>query len=241
MAPKAVNVVEARRPEPSLSRPWAAPTVRGASSACDRSDGLCRRGPWPRKRLMQGTASTGTNAVAYGNENAIENGPSSRKECHSKREKEAMSACCVGPTPLPFTATRTRSKMARQAAKSAIQREKRERCQRVAWVRPHYLSVLRGSDPTTYYLPVGAFAAMGRSYKVVAHGESGECREAPRPKRCSCSLRPRLASAPQYVSRCNRPSRPQASASDSQARPAPLAMSHSAASTPSSMLFSPQT
>jgi hypothetical protein len=75
-----------------------------------------------------------------------------------------------------------------------------------------------------------------------AHGrESGECKEAPRPKRSSCGLRSRLAAAPQYVSRCNRPSRPQASASDSHGSPASFAMSRSAASTPSSMLFSPQT
>jgi hypothetical protein len=64
MAPKAVSAVAAPRPEPSLSRAWPAPTIPGASTCRGRSDGLCRRGPWPRKRWMHGGASTGTVAFA---------------------------------------------------------------------------------------------------------------------------------------------------------------------------------
>ena len=44
---------ETRRPEPSFSRAWPAPPVRGSSTPPDRSNGSCRRGPRPRKRWMR--------------------------------------------------------------------------------------------------------------------------------------------------------------------------------------------
>jgi hypothetical protein len=44
-------------PEPSLSRPWAAPTTPAMVGGWCTT---CRRGPWPRKRSMQGNAPTGT-------------------------------------------------------------------------------------------------------------------------------------------------------------------------------------
>ncbi len=104
--PESGRCKESLRPEPSLSRPWAAPTVRGAFTIRDRSDGVV--------------------GGAHGPE--------------SGRCRDALR-----PEPsLSHTAARTRSKMALQAEKSAIQREKRERCPRVAWVvawvRPHYTS-----------------------------------------------------------------------------------------------------
>jgi hypothetical protein len=64
-APESGRCKETPRPEPSLSRPWAAPTESLAHSRGGwRIHRPCRRGPCPRKRSMQGSASTGTIAFA---------------------------------------------------------------------------------------------------------------------------------------------------------------------------------
>ncbi len=64
MAPKAVDAVEAHRPDQSLSRPWAAPTTAWPFPTQVAPRALYRRGPWPRKRYAQGDAPTGTGAFA---------------------------------------------------------------------------------------------------------------------------------------------------------------------------------
>jgi hypothetical protein len=65
MPPKAVDAAEALRPEPTLSRPWAAPTkARPASTGGRASTAPVGGGHAPESGGCCGSASTGTDAFA---------------------------------------------------------------------------------------------------------------------------------------------------------------------------------
>ena len=90
-------------------------------------------------------------------------------------------------------------------------------------------------------VPVAVQDARARRARLVAHRDGHRVAAAAAPLGAARQAALTLGAAPQYVSRCRRPSRLSAAPSVSQLRPPCCATSRSASSTPSSIAFRPHT